>query len=92
MSSISQHQQYLLQQMHSHNPHKPPYGGTGPVGTAQILPKTPNDIYGFAQKAMLHSIFEKGPGVVGTATSIQGGIGTAGGGGFKSRHATPYIG
>ena len=28
------------------------------IGTA--LPKTPNDIYGLAQKAVLHSIFDKG--------------------------------
>ena len=31
------------------------------VGTSHgTTPKTPNDIYGFAQKAILHSIFEKG--------------------------------
>jgi hypothetical protein len=42
----------------------------GPIGTAQTVPKTPNDIYGFAQKAILHSIFEKGSsgtGVIGTS-------------------------
>lgn len=28
--------------------------------SGQHVPKTPNDIYGFAQKAILHSIFDKG--------------------------------
>ena len=43
-------------------------------------PKTPNDIYGFAQKAILHSIFEK-------QQNYPGGILTAN----KSRHTTPYL-
>lgn len=47
----------------------------GSIGTAQVQPKTPNDIYGFAQKAILHSIFEKSSssgGVVSTSSGIPG--------------------
>lgn len=47
-----------MQQSHN-NPH---YSGSmvGTAGNHAIAPKTPNvDIYGFAQKAILHSIFDK---------------------------------
>jgi hypothetical protein len=62
-------------------------------------PKTPNDIYGFAQKAILHSIFDKqmGGGASGMHHVGQsshglghGHLGTQGGY-IKTRHTTPFI-
>ena len=78
--------------MYSQNVHH------GSVGTASVQmppPKTPNDIYGFAQKAILHSIFDKqltnGQALAGQ--SSHGGHGNLGtqNGYIKTRHTTPFI-
>jgi hypothetical protein len=87
LQSMSPHQQYLLQQMYSQNGHP------GSVGTASMAqPKTPNDIYGFAQKAILHSIFDKQL-LGGNGQAISNGHGHLGtqGGYIKTRHTTPFI-
>lgn len=60
----------------------------GNIGTSSGLPppKTPNDIYGFAQKAILHSIFDKQTGIIGQSSQ---GVGPHGN--VKTRHTTPFI-
>ena len=68
---MSQQQHYLLQQIHSGGgttgsslPQQLPQSShNGLISKQQnllITPKTPNDIYGFQQKAILHQIFDKG--------------------------------
>lgn len=75
----------------------------GSVGTASVQmqhpPKTPNDIYGFAQKAILHSIFDKqisGGGVplgapLGQQPQQSSHGHHSGGSYIKTRHTTPFI-
>ena len=74
----------------------------GAIGTAGMVlpqqPKTPGDIYGFAQKAILHSIFDKqihggsnGNPAVGTAAINNQKSKNHGGASVKTRHTTPFI-
>ena len=63
---MSQQQHYLLQQIHNGAPkqqHQMPQSShSGLMSNQQnllVMPKTPNDIYGFQQKAILHQIFDK---------------------------------
>ena len=100
VQQMSSHQHYLLQQMYSNSQsiHQHSVGTAAASGLQQQHPpKTPNDIYGFAQKAILHSIFDRqisgGAGAIGTLGSHQSSHGGnhSGGSYIKTRHTTPFI-
>ena len=80
---MSQQQHYLLQQIHNggaaghHQLPQSSHNGLVSKQNLLITPKTPNDIYGFSNKANLNQIFEKGVGAQSRSK-------------IMTRHTTPF--